>query len=161
MFSHYERRQLWSKIIQIWKDSNLRAVDFYRMRFAALWPKDESLPSVKAFYRQIQCYKMDQRAGLSAFSTNAVVHSTGLNAAAKNSAEILVSTDKVTIAEVSMRALHDAMSDVSGSQSTGSYTQSLTRLLRLRLSDGSVVEFVSEQPEAFALTLFNASRRSA
>lgn len=155
---------LWQRVYRQWQASSVSKGYFFKHVLPNLWPSDKPLPAKSTTYRNFSILEKED-----------VDHALDneLTAAPTIDQEIPVvdsqtideQDDGIRVAENDQQMLSDFLDQNRRAQASDSLPSqvrhySAKQLFRMHLPDDIVVEFNTEHPEALALQMVAAARRS-
>lgn len=143
MIQYSTRQELWRGIYQDWCNSGVNRSIYYQAMLPNLWPSNVPFPSRSTFFQGMRLFSEGELAQISRQTSHLVDHQLG----------------NLRIVEVSREQLQQAQLDVPQQQPV--VQNSNPKLWRMRLPNGTMIEFETDHPEALAMQMASLAWRSA
>ncbi len=157
--------RLWQSVYRQWLASSVSKGYFFKHVLPNLWPSDKPLPAKSTTYRNFSILEKED-VNLALDDELTAVPTIDQEITLVDSQAIDEKDGGIRVAEIDQQMLTDFLKRNRKTQASDSLPSeirhySAKQLLRMRLPDGIVVEFNTGHPEALALQMVAAARRSA
>ena len=157
--------RLWQSVYRQWLASSVSKGYFFMHVLPNLWPSDKPLPAKSTTYRNFSILEKED-VNLALNDELTAVPTIDQEITLVDSQAIDEKDGGIRVAEIDQQMLTDFLKRNRRTQAADSLPSeirhySAKQLLRMRLPDGIVVEFNTGHPEALALQMVAAARRSA
>lgn len=156
--------RLWQSVYRQWQASSVSNGYFFKHVLPNLWPHDKPLPAKSTTYRNFSILEKED-VDLALDDELTAVPTIDQEIPVVDSQTIDEQDGGIRVAEIDQQLLSDFLDRNRRAQASDSLPSevrhsSAKQLFCMRLPDGIVVKFNTEHPEALALQMVAAARRS-